>query len=1054
MTRIKSRRAFLLAVISIILCCACPGISNAQGQPTHKISGKVLDSKGEPIVGCTLFVEGKEALWTVTDLDGKFVMDVPAKGRLNVSFIGYQAKIIEIGDAKVYDVVLVEDSILLEDVVVVGYGVQRKESVVGAISQVKGDALVDSGVSNITNAIAGKLSGVLTIQTTGQPGQNDAEILIRGVSSFNGSSPLVLVDGVERDFASIDPNEVSDISVLKDASATAVFGAKGANGVIIVTTKNGQEGKPKMDLSFSTGLSNPINMARHIDSYTTLTTMNAAMMNDQNFSGLISDEMLKEYMNPSSALNSLRYPDVDWIKELTNQFAENYNANFNIQGGTKFVKYFASVGYTHEGSIFKSFSDDKVDSSYKYDRMNFRTNLDFNVTRSTTVSFKLGGAVGIKNKPTPTDGDAGMWKYMFGSSSAKYPMYYPDWVLGQVPDSYYPDASGDRLTSEADQTTGNPYYQLMKGSFQQLTDTKLFTDIIAKQKLDFITKGLSVSAKVSLSTYYKYTTLSTQYNRPSWVLDFDKIGSGVNPWRRTGDDGFYYVTPPVYTTAGNALQGGYYLDLYYDVNLNYNRTFGNHTVTGLFLFNRQEQDKGSDFPYYNEALVGRATYDYAHKYLLEFNMGYTGSERFSPENRFGFFPSGAIGWVVSEEKFFQPLKPFFSKLKLRFSEGLVGSDHANNRWLYMSEYSKDSKGYIVEDKAANQFVQWEEALKRDIGIEMGFFGNDLQISMDFFDEYRDKMLISVDNNTPIWVGNTSKELNKGAIKKHGFEVEADYFHQVSKDFRWNVGGNFSFNENRILAYDDAPFSLDHQKKVGTPLGSQTSGAYLIDGEYFTSIDDIHSNFLPVSVNNVVVGDYKFLDYTSDGLIDKDDLTRMVGSLYPPISYALKGGFKWKSLDFNFLLQGQAGKYVNFDQMYEWEFYKGNYRMHSSSVNYWSPANTTGDHATVHYTTSSFANMAWSGYNESQTTGGYNAKLLGHSWRSADFLRLKEVNLAYTLSTPKIKKLMGLQAVKLYVTANNLLTFTDLLEGDPEQKYLVWGEYPQMRTVKLGAQLTF
>jgi TonB-linked SusC/RagA family outer membrane protein len=1026
------------------------GSAFAQGKVT--ITGVVTDDLG-PVPGVGVMV-AKTADGTVTDLDGRYSLQAREGDILVFSCVGYADVQRTVGKQNVINVVLSEDSTLLDEVVVVGYGTQRKESVVGAITSVKGETLVGSGVSNITSAISGKLSGVVTIQTSGQPGQNDAEILVRGVSSFNGNSPLVLVDGVERDFSSLDPNEVDDISVLKDASATAVFGAKGANGVIIVTTKNGQEGKPKMDVSYSSGFSNPINMARHVDAYTTMSTMNVAMMNDQNFTGLASAAELAEYRNPSSRLNSLRYPDVDWLRELTNTFSMTQNANFNIQGGTRFVKYFASVGYVREGSIFKSFNDGKVDSSYSYDRVNFRTNLDFNVTRSTVVSFKLGGNVGIKNKPVPQDGDEGMWKYIFGSSSAKFPMYYPEWVLEEVPDLDYPGASGVRLMSEADQTTGNPYYQLMKGSFVQQTDTKIFSDIIAKQNLDFITKGLSVQAKVSLSTYYKYNTLTTQYNRPSWKLNFDRIGTGVNPWDRTGTDGFYYVQPPLYTTAENSLQGGYYLDLYYDASVNYARNFGKHNVTGMFLFNRQEQDKGSDFPYYNEALVARATYDYGHKYLVEFNMGYTGSERFSPENRFGFFPSGAIGWVVSEEKFFEPLKPVFSKLKFRFSEGLVGSDYANNRWLYISEYSKDSNGYIVEDKGANLFVQWEEALKRDLGIEMGFFDGDLTLNVDLFDEHRTKMLISVDNNTPIWVGNSSKELNKGEIKKHGIEIETDYTRRVSSDFRFHVGGNFSFNENRILAYDDAPFSLEHQKRVGTPLGSQTSGAYLIDGEYLTSVDDIHTNFLPVNVGNVVVGDYKFLDYTADGIIDKDDLTRMIGSLYPPIAYAMKGGVRWRGLDVNILFQGYAGKYVNFDQMYEWEYYKGNFRLHSSSVDYWSPANTDGTHATVHYSTSSFANMAWSGYNESATTGGYNAKLMGHSWRNADFLRLKELSVGYTWMTPKVKQLMGVEAIKAYLTANNLLTFTGLLEGDPEQKYLVWGEYPQMRTVKIGLQLTF
>lgn len=1024
----------------------------AMAQKASPVSGRVVDSAGEPLIGVAITVQGASTVGTITDLDGNFTISAPQGATLLFSSLGFQDTSLRIDGRKDIVVVMQEDSELLSEVVVVGYGVQKKESVVGAITQVKGETLVNSGMSNITNAIGGKLSGVTTLQTSGQPGENDAEIIIRGVSSFSNSAPLVLVDGVERDFSSIDPNEVSNISVLKDASATAVFGAKGANGVIIVTTKSGLEGKPKMDFSYSSGFSSPINTPRHVDSYTTMSLLNTAMMNDQLFSSMASERVLEEYRNPSSALNSLRYPDVDWLREMTRSFAPTMNANVNISGGTDFVKYFTSIGYTYEGSLFKGYNDGKVDSSYKYSRVNFRTNLDFNVTPSTLVSIKLGGNVGIKNKPQPQDGDAGMWKYIFGSSSAKFPMYYPAWVLEQVPDANYPMDSGDRLISEADQTTGNPYYQMMKGSFIELTDTKVFSDLIANQKLDFITPGLSVQAKVSLSTYYKYSTLRTEYNRPSWYLDFTRLDEGQNPWKRTGDTGYYFVPNPMYTNADNVLQGGYYLDLYYDASVNYNRTFGNHTVTGLFLFNRQEQDKGSDFPYYNEALVARATYDYAHKYLVEVNMGYTGSERFSPENRFGFFPSGAIGWVASEEKFFKPIKKWFSKLKFRYSDGLVGSDYANNRWLYISEFSKDANGYIVEDKGANQFVQWEQARKRDLGIEMAFFDHALTFNMDLFDEHRDKMLISVDNNTPMWVGNTSKELNKGEIKKHGIELEANYNHTVNQNLKLFVGGNFSFNENRILYADDAPFALSHQRKIGTPLGAQLSGVYMSGDGYLSSVDDIHSNILPGAVSDVVVGDYKFLDFTADGIIDRDDLARMEGSLYPPIAYGFNFGAKWKGFDLNVQFQGYGQKWVIYDQMYQWEFYKGNYRTHLSSLDYWTPSNRDATHGAVHYSASSFVNMSWSGYNESATTGGYNAKIKGQSWRRADYLRLKEVSLSYTLDGKVVKNFLGVKSLRAYITGNNLLTFTDLLEGDPESKYLVWGDYPHMRTIKIGVQI--
>ena len=1023
-------------------------------QPTHPITGKIVDSNGEPIIGANIVIEGSQSMGAISDIDGAFSMEVPETGRLHVSYIGFETLIVPITKQATYSLVMQENSLMLDDVVVVGYGVQRKESVVGAISQVKGETLVEGGVTNITNAIAGKLSGVTTLQTSGQPGESDAEIVIRGVSSFNDNSPLVLVDGVERDFASIDPNEVANISVLKDASATAVFGAKGANGVIIVTTKSGQEGKPRMDVSVQQGFATPINVPEHVDAYATMSLLNVAKMNDGQFSALTPQSVLNEYRNPSTRINSLRYPDVNWFDEMTRPFASTTNANFNITGGTKFVKYFASVGYTHEGSIFKSFTDDKVNASHNYNRFNFRTNVDFNVTNSTVVSFKLGGNVGISKKPSPRGGDNQLWLALYGSSTTKYPMYYPAWALEDVPDLDYPDAHEDRLVSVSDQSTYNPYYEMMKGSFNEYTDTKLFSDIIINQKLDFITKGLSVQGKVSLSTYYKYSTLNTSYNRPSYQLYFERIGTGENPWERSGDDGYVYTDPPLYTSAGNSLQGGYYMDLYYDLSVNYDRTFGKHTVTGLFLFNRQEQDKGTDFPYYNEALVARATYDYGHKYLLELNMGYTGSERFAPSNRFGFFPSGAVGWVVSEEKFFTPLKPWFSKLKFRYSAGLVGSDHANNRWLYISDYSTDSNGHIVEDKSANLVAQWEQAFKQDLGIEMGFFDNDLTISVDLFNEYRDKMLISVDNNTPIWLGTTSKELNKGAIKKHGIEIEANYFRQLGKDWTIHVGGNFSFNENRIVYADDAPYALDHKRQIGTPIGTPTNGAYLIGNGYFTSVDDIHSNILPNTVNieKVVLGDYKFLDYTADGVINNDDLSRMEGSLYPPIAFAFNAGFSWKGLDVNVLFQGYAQKYVNFNQIYEFEFYKGNYKTHISSLDYWSPANPDGNHSAVHFSASQIANVQWTGYSES-TTGGYG-KILGRTWRRADYVRLKEASISYTWSGPKVREKLGVSGIKVYVMGNNLLTFTDLIEGDPESKNLAWGAYPHMRNIQLGIQLNF
>lgn len=1041
-------RQFVAAVAIVLISGGLTAKADGGGRP-RTISGVVTDNTGAPVIGANLVLVGAKNTGTMTDIDGRFTINVPETGRLEISCLGFETVYLTLDASKdQYRVVMQESATLLDDVVVVGYGVQKKESVVGAISQVQGETLVNSGVSNITNALSGKLSGVTTIQSSGQPGADDAEIVIRGVSSFGNNSPLVLVDGVERDFASIDPDEVDNISVLKDASATAVFGAKGANGVIIVTTKTGSEGKPKMKISVQQGFAMPINLPQHVDSYTTMSLLNVALMNDQEFDGLSSQAVLNEYRSPSSPLNAIRYPDVDWVSELTKSFAPTTNANFNISGGTKFVKYFASVGYTNQGSLFKNLSDDKVNTGFSYHRLNFRSNVDFNFTKSTKLSFKLGGNVGVRSGTTLVENYPDKaWKSMFSSSTSRFPLYYPAWVLSEIPDLDYPDANEDRLVKSNDQNSFNPYSMMMSGSSKQYTDTKVFSDIILNQKLDFITEGLSVQGKVSLSTYYKYATLNTypSSDRPEFQIDYNKLGTGLNPWDRSSASGYVDDEVTLVTSAPNSLQSNFYMDLYYDLSLNYNRTFGDHNVTGLFLFNRQEQMKGSDFPYYNEALVARATYDYAHRYLVEFNMGYTGSERFAPKNRFGFFPSGALGWVMSEEKFMQPLKPWLSKLKFRFSMGLVGSDYADNRWLYISNYVLDTAGYIREDSSANLSAQWEQALKKDLGVEMGFFNNDLVLTVDLFDEYRDKMLITVKNNTPLWLGIDSKELNKGAIKKHGIEIEANYRKKFGQDWTFNVGGNFSFTENRVVYADDAPYALDHQRSIGAPIGTATTGTYLIDGGYLVSIDDIHSSFLPVTMDRLVVGDYKYLDLTADGKINQDDAGLIRGSYYPPISFAFNTGFSWKGLEFSVLFQGYAGKYTQYGGGYEIPFIEKNYVTHKSGLDCWSPSNPTGNHSAAHFSKNT-DNTNWISPN--------TLLIEGRTWRRSDYVRLKEASLSYTWSGREFRRKTGMQGIKLYVTGNNLLTFTGLLEGDPESKVLTDGAYPHMRTVKLGLQFTF
>ena len=1020
------------------------------------VTGKVTDEAGVTLPGVSIVVKGT-SLGTVTDADGNFSLTVsPDAQTLVFSFVGMKTQEVEIGAQSQFNVKLEQEAVGLSEVVVVGYGIQKKESVVGAISQIDNKSLVRSGLTNVTNAIAGKLAGVLTIQQSGQPGNNDSEIVVRGLSSWNGSSPLVLVDGIERDFSDLDPNEINTLSVLKDASATAVFGAKGANGVIIVTTKRGTLGTPKLEVSASYGVQKATRIPDHIDSYTTMSMYNTALMNGQQFQELIPQWELDEYRHPSSRLNALRFPNVNWFDLLTKPYAPTANANLNLSGGTKFIRYFTSLGYTNEGSFFDAAKVGLYDKNYRYTRYNYRANVDFNLSKSTVLSFNLGGDTGIKNEPNDSP-----WRNLYSTSPARFPAYFPAWVLDEVPDLDYPEDRGLLHSQAYGEYTGNPYNSVNNGQFNEDTDSKLYTDLILDQGLDFITEGLSLKGKVSMNTWFASRTLTANWAFPEYRLDFTKIGTDENPWTRAGQGNEVFKQLPLDINVGG-LQGGYYRNLYYEASLNYARTFGNHTVTGLLLMNREQKSKETDFSYYNEALASRVTYEFGHRYLVEVNLGYTGSERFAPANRFGFFPSGAVGWVLSEEEFMKNALPSVSKLKIRYSQGKVGSDYARNRWLYISDYFKDDRGYIHEDLGRNAVAQWEEAMKKDLGFELGLFNDQFNLVVDLFDEKRDKMLLTPKSVTML-VGNSFKELNLGKVKKHGIEVEASWDRSVTPDFSYHLKGIMGFNENRVLFKDDPPYAPWHTKLEGKPLsemlsdefgleGLEFNGVELTGSGYYTSVDDIHNNPAPIAIEKLIVGDYKFLDYLADGTITSLDKYPIKGLTYPPWTFSWSTGFTWKNFDFNVLFQGNIGKYVQYNQTYEVEFIKGDWRVHSSQLDYWRPDNQDAGHSALHYSGSSSADILFWGGGEADR--GYQVMIQDRFFRNADYVRLKEVYLGYTFRSGALSHFAGVSSMMVYATGNNLWTYTKLIEGDPERKDFQQGFYPLMAGGRVGIKLSF
>ena len=1023
------------------------GVAMAQGEKVL-VKGNVLDVDSKPIPGVTIMVKGKPELGgTVTDENGYFSFSFPAGEVLQASSIGYVTVESRFSRSDDWFVTMDEDAVVLEDVVVVGYGTQKKESVVGAISQVGSEALLNSGTTNVTNALAGKLAGVLTFQNSGTPGNNDAEIFVRGISSWNGSAPLIMVDGVERSFSELDPNEIQTISVLKDASATAVFGAKGANGVILVTTKTGVKGSPKMNLSVNYGIDIPQELPEFVDAATTAQMMNVAYKNDGSFGSVISQSEIDKYR---SGLDPIRYPNNNWYDMLLKDFAQNLTANYNLRGGTDKIRYYVSVGYTNEGSIVKRLNDYKG-TDFQYHKINYRTNLDIDLTESTLLSFKVGGSTAVVQRPGDPDSNttvSTLFTQMYMASPLMYPAFYPSWVLEKYPDTNYPDLITDRLAQEGSAYTSNPYNTLSRGNFLQTTTNRLNTDISLNQKLDFITKGLSFKAMASLtSVFSRYSQKGTQ-NLPLYKLDWDIVDSkDGNPWTSTESANDAYVQPPYSVTQDNTPRSTSII-FYWEAALNYERKFNkHHNVTGLLLANQRQSISGASFPHRGQAFVFRATYDYRKRYLVELNMGYTGSEQFAARNRYGFFPSVAVGYVISNEKFWKKAMPWWSKMKLRYSDGTVGSDKASEDWLYYSSFSKHSTGLIVEDKAANLLARWETARKQDIGVELGFFKDQLTFNVDLFSEKRTDMLL-----TPVespLLGITSKDVNAGSMKKHGIDIEGKWRTTTAGGFYYELGFMLGLNENRITSYADAVNTPSYQKWEGTPYLAARTGMDLIDGGYFATVDELHGypNSLG-TISNTYHGVYKMLDYNSDGVITSRDLHAIRGVAYPPVVGSVNLGLGYKGFSFNMLFYGTHGKYIEFNRSFWKEFIKQDWIVHEAQKDYWSPINPNASHAALSFDDKPYSMLGGSANDK------YAMMIDGHSWRMSDYITLKEVYLSYKFDGRKLQDALGVRGLSVTLTGNNLFMFSDLIEGNPQRTELTKSYYPIMRSIKLGVKLDF
>lgn len=1013
------------------------------------VKGVVVDGKGETVIGASVVVKGNNSIGTISDLDGNFVLAVPNdKVTLIVSFVGMVTKEVKPNGQKMLKVTLEDDSQQLEEVVVVGYGQQKKASVVGAITQTTGKVLERAGgVSDIGAALTGNLPGVITTQGTGMPGEEEPKIVIRGASSWNSSDPLVLVDGIERPMSSVDISSVQSLSVLKDASATAVYGVKGANGVILVTTKRGTEGNAKIDVGFNATLKSPSKLPNKLDSYDALMARNVAVEHElaltpESWSYIRPQAFIENYRNQTSIEQMERYPNVDWQKALFKDNAMSYNANLNISGGTAFVKYFAAADYVHEGDLFRVYGNGRgYNSGYGYDRINVRSNLDFNITKTTVFKVNLAGSNGIRKAPW-SNSDNSEWA--IGQQWSGAYNIAPDVFLPQYSDGswgYYPNISN----------VSNSAANLALGGTMQTTTTRINTDFALEQDLKFITKGLSARAMVSWDNVF------VEFKRGINDLFNDAQGKWINP--ETGqiyqshdfesNNGFDWMQGVNWATSpGEVDNNATVRNLYYQAQLNWARDFGKHSVTAMGMFSRQENAQGSVMPTYREDWAFRTTYNYANKYFIEYNGAYNGSEKFSKENRFAFFNSGAIGWMISEEKFLKSLK-FIDMLKVRASYGEIGDDNLGNpfdssrRWLYMTQWAYGGKtkmdlnqtesiySWYRESAIGNQNVKWETVKKLNIGVDYSILSGLFAGSLEFFRDDRSDILVwGTDRSVPSYFGSTPPTLNVGRVRTTGYELELRVNKTLANQLR--LWGNFSMThaKNEVLKKDDQALRPNYQKSAGYSIGQYTS---YIDGGFIQNYDQLYGS--PAHDSNdahKLPGDYYIVDFNGDGVVDNKDQAPYGYSGTPQNTFNATIGFEWKGIS----------AFVQF-------YGVTNVTRDVALTSFGSKLNTVYDMGTWWSKETPNADVVvprWS------STPSYNSGTQG--LYDGSYIRLKNAEVAYTFDKGWIKK-MGINNLKIYLNGNNLWLWTRM--PDDREANLsgagFLGAYPTVKRYNLGIKFT-
>ena len=1056
-----------LAAVLCLLAGMWGGVASAQNRGIT-VKGSVVDSDGLPVIGAGVTLRGTTT-GVAADADGNFTLTVPGEDAvLEVSALGYVTQEVTVGRQRTFTIVLRDDAETLDATVVVAYGTQTKATVTGALTSIDNKALIKAPVADVTNILAGQMPGVATVQETGQPGEDYAKIYIRGASSLSdaNSTPLILVDGVERPLNTVDPNEIESLSILKDAASTAVFGVRGANGVIIVTTKRGDAGKPRITASSITGIQVPMSYIHQANSYDFARYYNVFQWNDGRTEENLyfTPEAIEAYRTGS---DPLMFPNTQWTELMFRKAFMQTKNNINISGGSDKVRYFVSMGYMYQNGLLKQMPGLPYNNNFSYNRYNYRANLDFKLTETTDMKFNISGVIGDTREPI-SDADNIWMRSMLWSHAVGSP--------GAVNDIPKTTVSTNALPSGLTKWNGWEYYYWR--GYQNRYKTTLGMDMTITQRLDFITQGLSVAVKGSYDTSMALTKKRSGnnggYSQKIEYKTWAETGGNISDpdFDKTYVYDVTYSAPTLSYSESTSDDKGWYLE----GRIDYSRKFGGkHAVSALLLYN-QSRDY---YPYQDsskEALkklaylprgyvgwVGRVTYGYRDKYLVDISAGYNGSENFAPgKTRYGFFPSVSLGWVVSEERFMKEAS-WIDFLKLRASVGKVGSDKgASARFMYMEGVWNDAGAYYFGVNKSdgvpryemgtpgNEAVTWETAHKTNVGMDFDLFNYRLHFSGDLFWEHRTGILISP-NSLPGLIAFTAPNMNKGIVDNHGYEVELGWKDHIG-NFTYDISGNVTFARNKIIDMDEVEPNYEYQRQTGGSTGRyflyqferlyQKSDFYVDE----TGVQRLNPD-LPQPGTTVYPGDVMYKDLNDDKVIDGDDM--MIDGFPNRPEYVFGSNWKFGYKGFNLNLNWVAATNVS-------RVWNDDYRI---------PFTNTGHRGLLEY----FAENSWIDNDNGWAPGREDGTLprftkTNYPWNSmnstlwtvdASYLRLKSASFGYTFSKGGILRRLGIGSLGLMFTGYNLWTLSRMTLQDPEARSDDSdGQYPLVRTFNLAVNITF